>query len=196
MIAAYFALLPLQTPTEDFAAVWADCRKAVEARYYARTAKREQMIRFLDEFEPLAKAATTRKEFGDIMKRMVARFGDSHFDFLTNHEQGFYLMDGFRGESAEKFPNVGAWFKNSGDGYTVTMVLEGSTAWDAKLRKGGRRRISSRVKRRQSDAKGGGVKRIRNVPKRNKTQRENHRAQREEDRLHARLAYGEQGLSR
>lgn len=136
MIPAYFALLPLQTPAEDFQAVWADCRRAVETRYYARTAKKEQMIQFLDEFEPLAKAAKTRKEFGDIMRRMVARFGDSHFDFVTNHEQGFYLMDGFRGESAERFPNVGAWFKNSGDGYTVTMVLEGSTAWDAKLRKG------------------------------------------------------------
>lgn len=136
MITAVFALLPLQPPIDDFEALWADCRRAVETRYYARNSRRDEMIRLLDEFEPQAKAAKTRKEFGHVMKRMTAKFGDSHFDFLTNHEQGFYLMDGFRGEAAEKFPHVGAWFKNSNDGYTVTMVLQGSPSWNAKLRKG------------------------------------------------------------
>ncbi len=136
MIAAIFALAPVSVPIDDFEAVWADCRRAVETRYYARRIKAERMNEILDMFEPLAKAAATRKEFDVVMDRMVAEFGDSHFDFLSDHEQGYYLMDGFRGDAAATYPHLGAWFTKNPDGYTVTMLLQGLPAAEAKLRKG------------------------------------------------------------
>lgn len=136
MIAAALAFFPLQQPVEDFASVWADCRRAVETRYYARRTKTDKMNEILNKYEPLAKAATSRLEFDAIMDKMVAEFGDSHFDFLSDHEQGFYLMDGFRGDAAATYPHIGAWFKRASDGYTVTMVLQGLPANKAHLRKG------------------------------------------------------------
>lgn len=107
--------------------------------YWAKSTQAEKLERLLKEAEPAAKAAKTEDEFDRAMDDMIAKFGDSHFDFLTRREQGFYLFDGFaKGDKAAKMPNIGAWFKKAKDGYTVQMVLNGGAAESAGVRKGDR----------------------------------------------------------
>ena len=67
---------------------------------------------------------------------MIAKFGDSHFDFLTKADQGYYLFDGFiKGDKAAKMPNIGAWFKWTNDGYVASMILNGGSAEEAGIPK-------------------------------------------------------------
>lgn len=121
---------------DDYEKVWASCAQAIRTRYYGRVSQKDKMESLLKVYEPKAKQAKSREEFNDILDNMIADFKDSHFDFLTKDDQGYYCMDGFRGEAAEPMPNIGAWFKRADDGYTVTMVLEGMPADEAGIRKG------------------------------------------------------------
>lgn len=89
----------------------------------------------LKKYEPLAEAARTKKEFTDVVEKMIAEFKDSHFDFYSDEDQGYYLMDGFSKDPAS-MPEVGAWFKKTGDLYTVQMVLDGTQAQEVGLMKG------------------------------------------------------------
>ena len=66
---------------------------------------------------------------------MIAEFKDSHFDFYSDEDQGYYLMDGFSKDPAS-MPEVGAWFKKTGDLYTVQMVLDGTQAQEVGLIRG------------------------------------------------------------
>lgn len=107
--------------------------------YWAKSSQSEKLDRLLKEAEPAAKAAKSEDEFDRAMDAMIAKFGDSHFDFLTRREQGFYLFDGFaKGDKAAKMANIGAWFRKDKDGYTVQMVLNGGAAEAAGVRKGDR----------------------------------------------------------
>ncbi len=129
-------LLPL-LPTEDFRPVWDRVAATIRTGYYARAARHDEMESLLAKAAPLARAAPDRRAFEDEVNRMIAGFGDSHFEFLSDEDQGYYLMDGLaKGGMAAAMPQVGAWFRRSPDGYTVQMLLEGGAAERAGLRVG------------------------------------------------------------
>ena len=122
---------------EDFAPVWEKVASTIRTGYYAREKRKGEMEALLAKTAPLAKAATDRRAFEDTVNRMIAEFKDSHFEFLSDEDQGYYLMDGLaKGERALTMPQVGAWFRRAPDGYTVQMVLEGGAAERAGLRVG------------------------------------------------------------
>ena len=105
--------------------------------YWAKKSDPEKLERLLKEAEPVASKARSIAEFNDAVDAMIAKFGDSHFDFMTREDQGFYLFDGLvKGDKGAKMPNVGAWFRKTKDGYTVQMVLNGGALEKAGLRKG------------------------------------------------------------
>ncbi|RYG41629.1 PDZ domain-containing protein [bacterium] len=137
LVALSLSLPPTPAPAEDFAPDWGKIETSIRTRYYAREARKDEMNRLLAKYAPIVKAAADRKAFDAAVDAMIAEFRDSHFDFLTADEQGYYLMDSLlRREGAEEMPNVGAWFRRDGDGYTVQMVLEGGPAAKAGLRAG------------------------------------------------------------
>jgi carboxyl-terminal processing protease len=121
----------------DLASGWTQFASAVRQTYYAKNKRHDEMEKNLNEAEPLAKKAKTKEELAQVIKTMIAKFGDSHFDFMTDEEQGFYMMDAIvRGEQANVMPNVGAWFKPAANGWEATMVMEGGPAAKAGVRKG------------------------------------------------------------
>lgn len=132
-------ILPLIAPADDFAKTWDQVADAIRTQYYARQVRKAEMTSLLDKYGPLAKAARSRKEFEDTVNNMIRDFKDSHFGFFTTSDQSFYLMDDLAtGDRAQEMPEFGAWFAQtpSPDGYTVTMVLNGSAAEKGGLRKG------------------------------------------------------------
>ncbi len=135
---AALAISPSSPPT-DFAESWTAVSNAISNRYYARNTRKEEMEKRLAVYAPLASAATSEDEFSKCVNKMIVEFGDSHFDFYTKNDQGYYLMDqlaGGRNREPAKMPNIDAWFRPAGDGYTLQMVLEGGEAAKAGLRKG------------------------------------------------------------
>lgn len=137
-VSALLAVALLAPPQEpDLAAGWTSFATAVRQTYYAKNTRRQEMEKNLSETEPLAKKAKTKEELSQVIKAMIAKFGDSHFDFMTDEEQGFYMMDSIlRGEQAKPMPNVGAWFKPAPAGWEATMIMEGGPAAKAGVRKG------------------------------------------------------------
>ncbi len=129
-------VFPLVFGQDDFAQLWMRCEQTIRNTYYAREEKKQRMEELLARFKPLAESAKDRQEFDRVMDQMTREFGDSHFEFYTKDEQGYYALDGFRGTSADKMPHIGAWFKKAEEGYEVQMVLEGMSAEKAGLRKG------------------------------------------------------------
>ena len=126
-----------QQQADDFADVWRRTEAAVRGRYYARTERKDQMEALLAKYGPIASGAKSRNEFRDDVVRMIEEFGDSHFDFLTPSDQGFYtLHELVPGGSAVKMPEIGAWFASTPDGYKVQMVLEGMAAEKAGVKVG------------------------------------------------------------
>ncbi|MCH8979593.1 MAG: hypothetical protein IH945_10185, partial [Armatimonadetes bacterium] len=121
----------------EFADAWTRTESAIRRQYYARTERREEMDALLAKYGKIAPMARTRNEFRDVIVRMIDEFGDSHFDFLTRSDQGFYAIGSLTpGSEPEEMPHVGAWFTKSGDGYAVKMVMEGMAAEEAGLRRG------------------------------------------------------------
>jgi len=94
------------------------------------------MVDRLKHYGPLASRAKSKAEYRDIVDEMIAEFKDSHFDFLTDEDQGYYLMDGLASKNPATMPEIGAWFKRGPGGYTVQMVLNGSEAEKAGMMKG------------------------------------------------------------
>lgn len=129
-----------QTPVEakplDFKATWKRVESAISTRYYARVARKDEMDKLFAKYGPIAGEAKNREEFSGAVNAMIKDFGDSHFDFLTTEDQGFYTLGAFVNPNLPDMPNVGAWFKKTGDGYTVQMVLEGGPAAAEDVRKG------------------------------------------------------------
>ena len=138
LFAAALLLLQGQTASTpiDFAQVWAKTRSAIERSYYARNSRKDEMVQRLTKYGPIASAARSKDEFRNIVDQMIGEFKDSHFDFLTDDDQGYYLMDGLANSQPASMPEFGAWFKTTAGGYTVQMVLNGSEAEQAGLRKG------------------------------------------------------------
>jgi carboxyl-terminal processing protease len=119
---------------DDFAKVWSQTEASIRSRYYDRVERKAEMDSLLGKYGPLASRAKDRNEFRDTVVRMIEEFGDSHFDFLTASDQGFYsLGELVPGGKARPMPHIGAWFTRSRDGYRVQMVLEGMAAMSAGL---------------------------------------------------------------
>jgi carboxyl-terminal processing protease len=133
--ALIFALALLQPQqTDDFAKAWTQTESSIRARYYDRVERKTEMDALLAKYGPLASKAKDRNEFRDTVVRMIDEFGDSHFDFLTPSDQGFYsLGELVPGGKARPMPHVGAWFSRTREGYSVQMVLEGTAAQEAGL---------------------------------------------------------------
>ena len=133
MLLPILALVHYQTL--DFNKAWEQTTKAIESRYYARTTRADELKKRLADAEPKARAAKSRPEFEKVVNDMIDGFGDSHFDFFTDDDQGYYTMDNLTGGKLE-LPQIGAWFRRGQDGYTVHMVLNDSEAEKAGLVKG------------------------------------------------------------
>jgi carboxyl-terminal processing protease len=126
-----------QLPAPDFTKAWEEVEGQIRGRYYARKTRKAEMDRLLTKYAPQAKGAKTEREFDLALDAMTRDFGDSHFDFLTRSEPGFYLMDSLvNGSKAAPIAHIGAWLRPEGDGMTVQMVLNGGEAEKAGLRKG------------------------------------------------------------
>lgn len=128
-------LLRQAGPTPDFTATWHQAEKAIKETFYAKRTRASEIDARFKHYEPLAEAAKSKEDFDAIMNRMIAEFKDSHFSFYTDDDQGYYLMDGFSKNPAD-MPEIGAWFTQDGGIYKVSMVLEGTPAQKADLRKG------------------------------------------------------------
>lgn len=132
LILALALLQPQQA--DDFAKAWTQTESSIRARYYDRVERKTEMDALLTKYGPLASKAKDRNEFRDTVVRMIDEFGDSHFDFLTPSDQGFYsLGELVPGGKARPMPHIGAWFSRNRDGYSVQMVLEGAAAQEAGL---------------------------------------------------------------
>lgn len=136
MVSVFIATL-LMRQDFDPANAWKTVSGRIKQLYWAKKSEPEKLERLLREAEPSALAAKTAEEFNTAMDTMIAKFGDSHFDFMTREDQGYFLFDALlKGDKGAKFPSIGAWFKKTPDGYTVKMVLNGGDAEKAGLRKG------------------------------------------------------------
>jgi carboxyl-terminal processing protease len=94
------------------------------------------MENLLDKYEQRAKSAKDKAEFAKDVNDMIADFGDSHFGFFTKSDQGFYVMESLVKKGGTEMANVGAWFRPAPGGYDIQMLLNGSAAEAAGLRKG------------------------------------------------------------
>lgn len=124
-----------QTPTDDYPETWKKISSIISSTFYDRAARGEELKKRLDETSPKAAAAKTRVEFRDTVLGMIESFKASHFDYLTQEDQGFYMFDNLLGGKSD-MPNIGAWFKRAPSGYEVQMVLNGGEAEKQGLRKG------------------------------------------------------------
>jgi len=135
VLAAALALVRHQP--DDFPKLWEQVSSSISGRYYARETRADEMKALLAKYQPIASKATTRAEFAKAVNDMIGEFHDSHFAFYANDQQGFYVMDGLvKGKDASPLANIGAYYRQKGDTYTVQMVLDGTEAMKADLRKG------------------------------------------------------------
>lgn len=135
---AFAAILTSAQPVaNDFKSVWDSVESRINSMFYAKSVRKEEVAKRLADCKPRAIAAKSKEEFSNIVNEMIDGFNDSHFEFLGNHMQGYFLFDCLaRGEKAEPMPNIGAWFKKTKDGYKIQMLLNGLAAEKAGLRKG------------------------------------------------------------
>ncbi len=123
-------------PVEDFAPTWTAIENSIRRMYYGKTDRKTEMETRLASYEPVAKAAKSRTDFRDVVNKMIHEFHDSHFEYDIEGDQSYYMNDSFSRGPVAQMANIGAWFKRTADGYTVQMVLEGSSAEKSGLRKG------------------------------------------------------------
>lgn len=133
---AAFALAPAQQSNE-FVDAWQQTERAIRSRYYARDARKEEMDALLTKYSQIAPKVSSRGQFRDVVLQMIDEFGDSHFDFLTPADQGFYAIGSLvMSGDQQEMPNVGAWFVRREGAFVVQMVMEGMAAEEAGLRRG------------------------------------------------------------
>ena len=133
----FAALVVASGQSQDFAPAWKTVESSIRARYYAAKTNKEKMDRLLAKYGPAATAAKTRQDFSKSVNAMIDEFGDSHFDFATTEDQGFYFMDGItKQEKGVQMPHIGAWFDTSSGENVVQYVLNGTNGEKAGLRKG------------------------------------------------------------
>lgn len=131
---------PISQPTFNANNAWLMVSQMISQRYYARTSRNAEMQSILNKYADQAKAAKDEEAFASVMDRMIPEFGDSHFDFLTREDQGFYVFNQLMGDllnrEVAQLANIGAWFEPAEQGFRVKMVLNGSEAEKKGLRKG------------------------------------------------------------
>lgn len=130
-------LSPTTTIDTDFAKLYDKCARLIRQVYWAKNERKAEMEQILESSKSAASSANNREDFTKAMISMIAKFKDSHFNFLPDDRQGYYTFEGLtKGKDASEMPSIGAWFKTTPDGYTVQMVMEGGSAAEAGLRKG------------------------------------------------------------
>lgn len=127
MLASLVALSLLSQTPDNYPDTWKKVEQIISTSFYDREARKDEMGRLLKEGGDSALKAKNRLEFRDSVLDMIEKFKASHFDYLTEEDQGYYSMDNILGGKTE-MPQIGAWFKKGRDGYTVQMVLNGSEA--------------------------------------------------------------------
>ncbi len=128
---------PAGAPPIDFGAVADKSLKAIRNGFYDRTRRKDELDRIIAKHEPAIRAAKTKDEFGDRMNEMIEEFGDSHFGFLPDTQQGYYSFGSiFPGSNIPEMPHIGAWFRKEKNQYRVQMVLNGMPAEKAGVRPG------------------------------------------------------------
>jgi len=135
-VLALLAICRVSVQAEDYSKVWNQVSTAISTSYYDRKKRKEDMDRLLAKYKPIASSASSRDEFEKAVNDMIQEFHDSHFAFLTPADQTFFVMDGLASSTPKPMPEFGAWFQKGQDGYTISMVLEGTSAAQAGLRKG------------------------------------------------------------
>ena len=142
LFAAAIALNPVHQSglAADLSQTWDKCVQMISTSFYDRTARKDEMNKLFAKYAPVAKAAKSRDEFGSIVNQMIDEFKDSHFEFLGDNSQGYFMFDGLMKNISntvgKPMPHIGAWLKKASDGYTVQMLLESMPAAKAGLRKG------------------------------------------------------------
>ena len=126
---------PIQSP--DFKDAWTKIQTSISQRFYARETRKAEMERLFAKYGPIASGAKSKEDFDKSVNAMIAEFGDSHFALLTDEDQGYYMMDNLANPNgAAEMPQIGIWARPKGSGYEAMMVVEGSEAWAAGVRKG------------------------------------------------------------
>jgi len=121
----------------DFKDAWNKVQSGISQRFYARETRKTEMNRLFDKYRPIASSAKNKADFDKAVNAMIAEFGDSHFALLTHEDQGYYMMDNLANPTgAVEMPQIGIWARESERGYEAQMVMEGSDAWEAGVRKG------------------------------------------------------------
>ena len=137
ILALAVATLLRQSPkSTPYSTTWARISNQISTSYFARKTRKGEVVRLLAKYKPLAKSATSNEAFVSAVRAMTQEFGDSHFDLFSSDEQGYYMMNAISSDVPLAMPEFGAWFKKGPDGYAVSMVLDGSQAAKASLRKG------------------------------------------------------------
>lgn len=137
MLLALILASSLAAGPDDFDSTWNSVASGIRTGFYARDREKAEIEALLTKYGPTAKAAKSHREFGRSVNQMIEEFKASHFAFLTDDDQGYYLMDSLvKGEKSPEMPEFGAWFAEGPNGYSVKMVLNGSEAAKAGLRKG------------------------------------------------------------
>jgi carboxyl-terminal processing protease len=134
-ISAIALAVALQQTSDNYPETWTKIQSAISSTYYARKTREQEMNDRLNAAGEKATKATSRPQFRDVVLDMIAGFKDSHFDYLTKDDQGWYTMDNILGGKTE-MPEIGAWFKRTPGGYTVQMVMESQEAAKEDIRKG------------------------------------------------------------
>jgi carboxyl-terminal processing protease len=130
--------LAMLTVQDDYAEAYNNIRDSISSKHYEHRRRKQEIQERLDHYQPLALRAQSREEFRDIVNQMIAEFNDSHFLYSIEGDQSYYLNECLSQVKAEPMPNIGAWYLRKGQSYTVQMVLEGSPAEKAGIRKGDR----------------------------------------------------------
>lgn len=136
-----WALLANPAPVQDidFKDAWSKVETGISQRYYAREKRKGDMDRLLSKYKPIASGAKSKAEFEKAVNGMIEEFGDSHFALLTDETQGYYMFENLANANTNvEMPNIGIWVKSVGGVHTAQMVVEGSDAFEAGVRKGDR----------------------------------------------------------
>lgn len=136
-----WALLANSAPVQDidFKDAWSKVETGISQRYYAREKRKGDMDRLLAKYKPIASSAKSKADFEKAVNGMIEEFGDSHFALLTDETQGYYMFENLaNANTTVEMPNIGIWAKSVSGVHTAQMVVEGSDAFEAGVRKGDR----------------------------------------------------------
>jgi carboxyl-terminal processing protease len=137
MIALLILFLPAHGQASHFSKEWNRCITTIRTGYYAIDAKKTFIDNLIDKYAPAAGQARTHEEFQKAVNAMLKEIGDSHFQLMIDQDLGFHLLNSaMRGNRGSKIPFIGAFFRNTPQGWTTDRVLTDGSAAKAGLREG------------------------------------------------------------